>query len=49
VTGSALAGFMLVLIVNEAIRSFVAPHFTVVHRGAIGLDNFGTSCLAPSP
>jgi hypothetical protein len=41
----ALAGFMLVLIVNEVIRSAVAPHFTTVQRGAIGLDDFGTSCL----
>jgi cycloeucalenol cycloisomerase len=44
---SALAGFMLVIVVNEAIRSLVAPHFTVVERGAVGLDNFGSSCLAP--
>jgi cycloeucalenol cycloisomerase len=44
---SALAGFMLVIIVNEGIRGLVAPHFTVVERGAIGLDNFGRSCLAP--
>jgi cycloeucalenol cycloisomerase len=44
---SALAGFMLVIIVNEGIRSGVAPHFTVVERGAVGLDHFGSSCLAP--
>jgi len=44
---TALAGFMLVICVNEGIRSWVAPHFTVVRRGAVGLDNFGTSCLAP--
>jgi hypothetical protein len=44
---SALAGFMLVICVNELIRDWVAPHFTVVRRGAIGLDNFGSSCLAP--
>ncbi|HBZ69396.1 MAG TPA: hypothetical protein DEP35_06555 [Deltaproteobacteria bacterium] len=44
---SALAGFMLVIIVNEAIRTLVAPLFTVVKRGAIGLDNFGNSCLMP--
>ncbi len=45
VAESALAGFMLVLIVSETIRSEVAPYFTTVQRGAIGLDNFGTSCL----
>lgn len=44
---SALAAFMLVIVVNEAIRGLVAPHFTEVERGAVGLDNFGTSCLAP--
>jgi len=44
---SALAAFMLVIIVNEGIRSLVAPLFTVVEHGAVGLDNFGTSCLAP--
>jgi hypothetical protein len=44
---TALAGFMLVICVNEVIRGWVAPHFTVVRRGAIGLDNFGASCLAP--
>jgi hypothetical protein len=46
---TALAGFMLVIVVNEGIRSHVAPHFTTVERGAIGLDNFGASCLAPKP
>jgi len=45
VATTALAGFMLVLIVNETMRSFVAPHVTTVQRGAIGRDNFGTSCL----
>jgi cycloeucalenol cycloisomerase len=44
---TALAGFMLVIIVNEGIRELVAPHFTVVQRGAIGMDNFGSSCLEP--
>jgi cycloeucalenol cycloisomerase len=44
---SALAGFMLVIVVNEGIRDLVAPHFTTIQHGAIGLDNFGTSCLAP--
>lgn len=44
---TALAGFMLVIVVNEGIRSVVAPHFTVVEHGAVGLDHFGTSCLAP--
>ncbi|HXK21807.1 MAG TPA: hypothetical protein VMS55_03925 [Myxococcota bacterium] len=46
---TALAGFMLVIIVNEGIRSWVAPHFTTVVRGAIGRDRFGASCLAPKP
>ena len=46
---TALAGFMLVIVVNEAVRNWVAPEFTVVQRGAIGLDNFGSSCLAPKP
>jgi hypothetical protein len=45
---SVLAAFMLVLIVNEAVRSFVAPMVTTVERGAKGLDRFGTSCLGPS-
>ena len=45
VAQSALAGFMLVLLVNEVVRSGVAPYVTTVRRGAIGLDNFGTSCL----
>lgn len=44
---SALAAFMLVIVANEAIRALVAPHFTVVERGAVGLDDPGTSCLAP--
>jgi hypothetical protein len=44
---TALAGFMLVIIVNEGIRDLVAPHFTTVRHGAIGLDNFGDSCLGP--
>jgi cycloeucalenol cycloisomerase len=44
---TALAGFMLVICVNEAVRNWVAPQVTVVRRGAIGLDNFGSSCLAP--
>lgn len=44
---SALAAFVLVIVVNEGIRSLVAPHFTVVERGAVGLDNFGSSCLVP--
>ena len=44
---TALAGFMLVICVNEAVRNWVAPHVTEVRRGAIGLDNFGSSCLAP--
>jgi cycloeucalenol cycloisomerase len=43
---SSLAGFMLVIVVNEAIRNWVAPLFTVVQHGAIGLDHFGSSCLA---
>ena len=47
VVQSALTGFMLVIIVNEVIRSWIAPHFTVVQHGAIGLDHFGSSCLAP--
>jgi cycloeucalenol cycloisomerase len=46
---SALAGFMLVIVVNEGVRNWVAPQFTTVERGAIGLDNFGSSCLAPKP
>jgi hypothetical protein len=46
---SALAGFMLVIVVNEGIRNWVAPHFTTVERGAVGLDNFGSSCLAAKP
>jgi hypothetical protein len=46
---TALAGFMLVILVNEGIRSWVAPHFTTVARGAIGRDRFGESCLAPKP
>jgi hypothetical protein len=48
VVTSALAAFMLVLIVNEANRSFVAPLVTTVERGAKGLDEFGTTCLGPS-
>jgi cycloeucalenol cycloisomerase len=44
---TALAGFMLVICVNEAVRNWVAPQVTVVRRGAVGLDNFGSSCLAP--
>ena len=46
---TTLAGFMLVIVVNEGIRNWVAPHFTTVERGVIGLDNFGSSCLAPKP
>lgn len=42
---SALAGFMLVLCVNEAIREHVAPRFTEVRRGQIGLDDRAGSCL----
>jgi len=45
---SVLAAFMLVLIVNEGVRSFVAPLVTTVERGAKGLDRFGASCLGPS-
>jgi cycloeucalenol cycloisomerase len=44
---SALAGFMLVIVVNEGIRELVAPLVTEVRHGAIGLDNFGSSCLRP--
>jgi cycloeucalenol cycloisomerase len=45
----ALAGFMLVLLVNEIFRSGIAPLFTDVQIGAVGMDNFGTSCLQPKP
>lgn len=41
----ALAGFMLVLCVNEAIREGVAPRFTEVRRGQVGLDDRAGSCL----
>lgn len=46
---SVLAAFMLVIVVNEVIRNWVAPLVTTVERGAVGMNNFGTSCLAPKP
>lgn len=42
---TALAGFMLVLCVNELVREWVAPRFTTVERGAVGLDDHAGSCL----
>ena len=42
---AALAGFMLVLCVNEFVREWVAPQLTTVERGAIGLDDREGSCL----
>lgn len=42
---TALAGFMLVLCVNEVVREHVAPRFTEVRRGAVGLDDHAGSCL----
>jgi cycloeucalenol cycloisomerase len=45
VAQSALAGFMLVILVNELVRSGIAPLVTTVQRGAVGLDDFATSCL----
>lgn len=47
---TALAAFMLVLCVNELVRERVAPHFTTVERGAVGLDDVDGSCLSePRP
>jgi len=46
---NALAAFMLVLCVNELIREHIAPRFTTVQRGALGLDDFGDNCLGPPP
>ncbi len=47
---TALAGFMLVLCVNEFVREWVAPRFTTVERGAVGLDDHAGSCLVePRP
>jgi cycloeucalenol cycloisomerase len=42
-----LAAFMLVLVVNEVFKHAIAPHFTTVREGAIGLRDFGSSCLVP--
>lgn len=46
---TALLGFALVLAVNEVIRDHVAPRFTDVRRGAVGLGDYGDSCLGPAP
>jgi len=47
---TALAGFMLVLCVNELVREHVAARVTTVERGAVGLDDHAGSCLVePRP
>ncbi len=43
----ALAGFMLVILAMECFEWVIAPQFTTVHPGAIGLGNAGRSCLEP--
>jgi hypothetical protein len=44
------AAFMLVLVVNEVFKNAIAPLFTTVREGAIGLRDFGSSCLVlPRP
>jgi cycloeucalenol cycloisomerase len=42
-----LAAFMLVICANEFFKHVIAPHVTTVREGAIGLRDFGTSCLVP--
>lgn len=43
----ALAAFMLILCSLELFAHVVAPMVTTVEHGAVGLQDFGTSCLAP--
>lgn len=45
VAGGVLAAFMLVIVYNETMLHVVAPWFTTVEYGAVGMGNFGTSCL----
>jgi len=42
-----LAAFLLIMIADELFKWVIAPHFTTVVNGAVGLRDFEGSCLVP--